>query len=243
MSYFKINKIDAIDSTNEALKKQYHQGELLHGDLLWAFDQVKGKGQSDRQWLSEPKKNLTFSFFLNADNLSLSTVFVLNCWVALALKSALNSFGIPAVSIKWPNDIMSENKKICGILIENIYRGSKHAGSIVGIGLNVNQINFPNLAQASSMRLSSGRIFDLEEVIHTLLHHLAKYFSSQMTPKESFAAFNAALFGLHQQRTFIKEGKSFIASVQSVNEQGELILKTEDQKELYFQNKGIEWVY
>jgi biotin-[acetyl-CoA-carboxylase] ligase BirA-like protein len=214
MSYFKINKIDAIDSTNMALKRQYHESKIMHGELLWALDQQKGKGQRENQWVSEPNKNLTFSFFLSPEKLNLPTVFVLNCWVALAVRSALISFGIPAVSIKWPNDILSENKKICGLLIENLYRGSKYNGSIVGIGLNVNQ-----------------------------LADISFYLTSGITVSDSFSAFNKTLFCLGEKRSFIAEGQAFQATVDSVNEQGELVLKTADGQFRTFQYKTVEWVY
>ncbi len=243
MSYFKISKISAIDSTNSALKRQYHKAEIVHGDLLWALDQQKGKGQRDRQWISEPNQNLTFSFFLSQKEANLPTVFVLNTWVALAVKKALNSFGIPAVSVKWPNDILSENKKICGLLIENLYRGGKHVASIVGIGLNVNQLDFPALAQASSMQLSSGRPFVLEEVLDKILIELTFYFKAKMTVEESFNAFNQALFGLGEQRQFLENGEALTASVEGVSQQGELILRTTDNKLRYFQHKTVQWVY
>lgn len=243
MSYFQINKIDAIDSTNVALKLQYQQGKIAHGDLLWAMDQVKGKGQSDRQWISEPKKNLTFSFFLNTKKVALPSIFVLNCGVALAVKNSLISFGLPAVRIKWPNDILSEGKKVCGLLIENLYRGGKHEGSIVGIGLNVNQINFPDLKQASSMQLSSGRSFDLDEVLHVILAQLEDYFTREISIAQTFDAFNASLYALNEKHRFSENGNAFIASVQGVNEQGELILKTSDGNKRNFQNKSIEWIF
>ncbi len=243
MSYFKINKIDAIDSTNRALKRQYHVSKIVHGELLWALDQQKGKGQRESQWVSEPNKNLTFSFFLSPEKLTFPTVFVLNCWVALAVRSALISFGIPAVSIKWPNDILSENKKICGLLIENLYRGSKYNGSIVGIGLNVNQLNFPDLKRASSMHLAIGRPFEIEEVLLKILADLSFYLTSGITVSDSFSAFNKALFGLGEKRSFIAEGQAFQATVDSVNEQGELVLKTVDGQFRTFQHKTVEWVY
>ena len=243
MLYFKINKIDAIDSTNLALKRKYHKGLMKHGEVLWAMDQVKGKGQRASQWVSEPNKNLTFSFFLSQDKLLLDSVFVLHCWVALAVKNALTSFGFPCVSIKWPNDILSENKKICGLLIENLYRGKKLEASIVGIGLNVNQINFGGLNRATSMRLCSGRSFNLEEVLQQVLKQLARILESKLSVIASFKAYNKALFGLGEQRTFLEDGKAFLATVEEVNQQGELVLKAADNKRRYFQNKTIEWVY
>ena len=243
MSYFKINKIDAIDSTNLELKRKYHKGLIKHREVLWTLDQVKGKGQRDSQWVSEPNKNLTFSIFLSQDKLKLDSIFVLNCWVALAVKNALASFGVPCVSIKWPNDILSENKKICGLLIENLYRGKKFEATIVGIGLNVNQINFGELNRASSMRLCSGRAFNLEEVLQQILMQLAQIFESKMSVPVTFKAYNKVLFGLGKQRTFLENGKTFLATVEEVNQQGDLVLKTTDNKRRYFQHKTIEWVY
>jgi len=243
MSYFNLNKIDAIDSTNLALKRKYHKGSVRHGDVLWAMNQFKGKGQRASQWVSEPNKNLTFSIYLSQEKLTLPSIFVLNCWVALAVKDALISFGIPNVSIKWPNDILSENKKVCGLLIENLYRGVKHEASIVGIGLNVNQINFGALGKASSMRLSSGRVFDLEEVLHQVLNQLTRFLVTKASVSTSFEAFNKALFGIGEQRAFLENGRPFLAIVEGVNQKGELVLKTAENELRYFQNKTIEWVY
>ena len=243
MLYFKISKIDAIDSTNLELKRKYHKGLAKHGDVLWALDQVKGKGQRDSQWVSEPNKNLTFSIFLSQEKLMLRSVFVLNCWVALAVKNSLTSLNIPSVSIKWPNDILSENKKLCGILIENLYQGEKHIASIVGIGLNVNQINFFDLTKASSMQLSAGRMFDLEKVLQEILYQLSHYLETKMSPLDSLEAFNKALYGLGEERTFLENDKPFQATVEEVNAQGELVLKTAQNQLRCFQHKTIEWIY
>lgn len=243
MLYFRISKIDAIDSTNLALKRKYHKGLAKHGDVLWALDQVKGKGQRDSQWVSEPNKNLTFSIFLSQEKLMLRSVFVLNCWVALAVKNSLTSLNIPSVSIKWPNDILSENKKLCGILIENLYQGEKHIASIVGIGLNVNQINFFDLTKASSMQLSAGRMFDLEKVLQEILYQLSHYLETKMSPLDSLEAFNKALYGLGEERTFLENDKPFQATVEEVNAQGELVLKTAQNQLRCFQHKTIEWIY
>jgi len=243
MLYFRISKIDAIDSTNLALKRKYHKGLAKHGDVLWALDQVKGKGQRDSQWVSEPNKNLTFSIFLSQEKLMLRSVFVLNCWVALAVKNSLTSLNIPSVSIKWPNDILSENKKLCGILIENLYQGEKHIASIVGIGLNVNQINFFDLTKASSMQLSAGRMFDLEKVLQEILYQLSHYLETKMSPLDSLEAFNKALYGLGEERTFLENDIPFQATVEEVNAQGELVLKTAQNQLRCFQHKTIEWIY
>lgn len=243
MSYFKVNKINAIDSTNLALKRKYQKGLAEHGEVLWALDQYKGKGQRESQWVCEPNKNLTFSIFLTQNNLTIPSVFALSCWVALAVKSTLDSLNIPTVSIKWPNDILSEEHKICGLLVENLYRGTAHTASIVGIGINVNQINFPGLNNASSMQLCSGQSFSLEMVLHLILDNFRKYLELPMSLDESFDAFNQALFGRGKQRNFIEDGQIFSATVERVTSHGELVLKTADNQLRNFQHKTIEWVY
>ena len=140
-------------------------------------------------------------------------------------------------------DSLSENKKLCGILIENLYQGEKHIASIVGIGLNVNQINFFDLTKASSMQLSAGRMFDLEKVLQEILYQLSHYLETKMSPLDSLEAFNKALYGLGEERTFLENDKPFQATVEEVNAQGELVLKTAQNQLRCFQHKTIEWIY
>ena len=133
-------------------------------------------------------------------------------------------------------------KKLCGILIENVYRGKLLKGSIVGVGLNVNQETFDHLPQASSMRLQSGRIFVIEEVLQLFL----KQFSSQLQNKNEgdlFEYYRAALFSIDQKRDFRKGGTQFSATVKGVNENGQLLLQLSDGSIKEFALKEIQWVY
>ena len=243
MSYFQINKIDAIGSTNSALKDSYQQGVLKHGDVLWALDQTQGKGQRAAKWMSEPNKNLTFSLFVRHDELSILSPFQLNCLVALSLINTLKHFTIPAVTIKWPNDILSENKKLCGVLIENLYRGAQLQASIVGIGLNVNQENFGELSRASSMRLCSGVQFDLKEVIDRLLAEIEKYIKQAASYSILLEQYNQALFGRNESRLFRKDNQDFNATIVGVNQEGYLELKDTKGVSSLHRLKEIEWVY
>ena len=105
MSNFNIIKLDAITSTNDWLKKKYHENECLDGDLIWANEQTMGRGQKNNAWLSEPGKNLTFSFFKIFKSLKVNDQFMINCSVSTAIISALKKIQIPNLSLKWPNDI------------------------------------------------------------------------------------------------------------------------------------------
>ncbi|MGB2398113.1 MAG: biotin--[acetyl-CoA-carboxylase] ligase [Flavobacteriaceae bacterium] len=242
MSYFHLNKIDAIESTNSALKLNYQKGDLQHGEGIWALNQTKGKGQREATWISQPNKNLTFSFFLRHKNLAIEHPFQLNCLVTLAIKSTLNLFNIPAITIKWPNDILSENRKLCGILIENIYRGSAVNGSIVGIGLNVNQDDFSHLPKASSMCLCSGRNFKLEDVLDVLLNQLEVELTSSKSYSSVRAEFTQALYGHHKALRFKANGREFEATIEGITSAGLLSVVANGQRQ-HYNFKEIEMLY
>ena len=117
-----------------------------------AEDQFAGRGQIDNTWHSEAGKNLTFSLLLNPTFLNLNQQFNLNKVISLALSDVLLPLLGPELKVKWPNDILFGNKKIAGVLIENIVQGSRWKHAVVGIGLNVNQVEFPDGLPAISIK-------------------------------------------------------------------------------------------
>ena len=166
---FKIIKINAIDSSNNEIKRLYHNNLHLDGLVVWVKNQTDGRGQGSKKWVSHPNKNLTFSIFLNGENVSFSSHLYLNLITSLSIRKVLMNNGINDIFIKWPNDILSVNKKISGILIENLYKGKKLMGSIVGVGININQIAFPKKFNASSMRIITGNEFSLKKILYEFL--------------------------------------------------------------------------
>ena len=161
----KLIKLDAIDSTNEFLKGLSSKQNIENFTVVSAENQFKGKGQRGAVWSSEASKNLVMSILIKDFLSDITQIFNLNIAVSLAVMEALESLNIPNLSIKWPNDIMSYNKKIGGILIENVIKSDGTINSVVGLGLNVNQINFENLPKASSMAVIAGKQFNKEEVL------------------------------------------------------------------------------
>ena len=127
-------------------------------------------------WDSESSKNLTFSVYKDISQYKLLHPFYISIVTSLALLKTLHFFSITKLSVKWPNDILSENKKICGILIENVVKQNKFHESFIGIGLNVNQTEYKNLPNASSLKIISGRFYDLDEVAHVIIKNLKHYF-------------------------------------------------------------------
>ena len=119
---------------------------------------------------------MTISVFKDVSALFIEHPFYISIATSLAIIRTLQSFSIPRLSVKWPNDILSEDKKVCGILIENVIKQNSLKASIIGVGLNVNQTTFQNLPKASSLKLLSGNNFNLDEVLFTVIKFLKYYF-------------------------------------------------------------------
>ena len=147
--------LDSIDSTNDEARRRILTLDNL--SVLSALEQTGGRGQRENKWHSEPNQNLTFSIVLKNPPVKAADQFIISEITAVTLVSFLAEHGIEA-DIKWPNDIYGSGKKICGILIENSLKGQSIDWTIIGIGLNVNQFNFPvNLPNPTSMRICTQR--------------------------------------------------------------------------------------
>jgi BirA family biotin operon repressor/biotin-[acetyl-CoA-carboxylase] ligase len=169
----KIIKLSAIDSTNSFLKELAFNSVLEKFTVVVTDHQIKGRGQQGNDWVSESFKNLVFSVFVTFNHFKVLNNKYLNFAVSLAIFDALKEENIPDVSIKWPNDILSGNKKICGVLIENSLKGTEISSSIIGIGLNVNQTSFPDsLKRASSLKLLSFKDFELDKLLESIVSKL-----------------------------------------------------------------------
>ncbi|MDB2567139.1 biotin--[acetyl-CoA-carboxylase] ligase, partial [Flavobacteriaceae bacterium] len=120
-----IIKLSAIDSTNDYLKINF--SELIKKEIYiaYTFNQTNGKGQRGNSWVSEPEKNLAFSIIFSPNNFNIKNQFIINVIFSLFIFNTLKSLQIPDIKIKWPNDIMSGNKKICGILNELKIKGNE----------------------------------------------------------------------------------------------------------------------
>jgi BirA family biotin operon repressor/biotin-[acetyl-CoA-carboxylase] ligase len=172
-----IIKLDAIDSTNAFLRQKSSEALLEDYTVIMAKKQTNGRGQMGTSWNSEASKNLTISVFKDVSFLKIEHAFYISIVTSLAIYRTLHSFTVPKLSIKWPNDILSENKKICGVLIENVIKQDLLNASIIGIGLNINQTEFKNLPKASSLKRITGKVFNLDEIVALLVQNLKHYFS------------------------------------------------------------------
>ncbi|APU09276.1 biotin--[acetyl-CoA-carboxylase] ligase [Cellulophaga lytica] len=241
-----IIKLNATNSTNQYLKELIMSTKVDDFTVVTTKNQEQGRGQMGTKWLAEPGKNLTFSVLKKGETLEVADQFLLNMCVSLAVYEALKELNIPNLAVKWPNDILSANSKICGILIENILIGSKIQSSIIGIGLNVNQLTFNNLPNVSSLKLLKGVTFNLDEVLQVIIVKLKKYLTSNYlnSPDVLRALYQEIMFRIHKPSTFkSKEGEVFMGFIKGVSSSGRLIVLLEDNIFKEYNLKEIQLLY
>lgn len=226
----KLIHLQEIDSTNEYAKLLIKELTYVsEGTTIIAKNQLHGRGQMGSSWESNPNQNLTFSVIISPKMLVVEQ-FQISKIVALALVGFLNQLGIKNISIKWPNDIYIKEKKIAGILIENILKINKIEHSIVGIGLNVNQVNFTT-KNATSLQLITSQAYDLNSLLARFLEILERnYFllkSNQHTVINE--AYLKNLLGFQIERKFSTSTEQFKAIITGVSSMGKLQLKRGEQ--------------
>lgn len=178
--------VESTESTNSELRRRI--GELDNLSVIAAREQTAGRGQGDHSWFSSPATNLTFSILFRFGEgfpvtLGSSDAVLVTQITTLAIRDHLLSRGIGS-RIKWPNDIWTGDRKICGILIENSSMGGMVTSSIVGIGLNVNETGWPaGLPNPVSMRELSGKVYNLDEELRALAWRLRSRYEEAASPE------------------------------------------------------------
>jgi len=210
--------------------------------VVMAQYQSAGQGQRGSNWQSEKGKNLIISILKKNIKTKVQDQFEINMRISMAVLITLNTFGIPNLSVKWPNDILSDNKKISGVLIQLIVKKEIIKQAIIGIGINVNQTHFNNLPQASSMKSITGTAFDIEALTTELMTQLKHYFDVTNTDK-LMTEYESVLFRKNKPSTFVNiQGVSFVGTIQGVSKRGMLRVKSEKVIE-EFDLKSIQMIY
>jgi BirA family biotin operon repressor/biotin-[acetyl-CoA-carboxylase] ligase len=239
-------KLDAIDSTNEFLKAMSGRQSVENFTVVSAENQTNGKGQMGAKWLSEIGKNLIMSILVKDTLKDNTEIFTLNSAIALAVITALKKYSIPKLSIKWPNDIMSDTKKIGGILIENTIKNNGEIVSIVGIGLNVNQTDFDALPKASSLAVIMKTTFDKETLLFDCVEAIKTNVSilKNDLPTNLWSDYNQQLFKKGIPMPFSNASdQKFMGIIQDVNASGQLNVLLENDTIATFGIKEIQMLY
>ena len=245
MTKFNIIKLNAIGSTNDWLKNKLQSGNCHDGDVVWTMNQTKGRGQHSNVWSSDSQKNITFSVFKRFSGLNSYDSFLINCAVTLAIIETLEKFKIPNLKIKWPNDILSANNKIGGVLIENVIKGKKLNASIAGIGINVNQKSFIDLPSAGSMFLQTNKKYDLKKVFEELLDTLNLFFDLLKKPNkvQLLSSFEKSIYKKGEWCQFKTNGSNFLGRIIGVSDHGLLTIEKKSKKVMQYSNGGVEMIY
>lgn len=230
-------------STNTYALQLCQQKQSVEGTVVITNNQTAGRGQRGNTWEAEPGTNLTFSLVLKPTFLHAAEQFMLNRAVSLGIADFLRSQLPKAVKIKWPNDMLVQEKKICGVLIENVIQGSGLSASVVGIGLNVNQHRF-SIDRATSLYLQTGISYDLSAMLDELLHCIERYWL--MLREGRYEILNdqylELLFARDEKRQFKAGTEIFEGAITGVDVVGRLMIQT-PFGERVFGMKEVEFVY
>lgn len=236
-----IYHIDITSSTNDLAR----DAKYTHLDVVWAEHQTSGRGQRGHSWHSTEGENITFSVVLTPSFLPIVEQFLLSEIVALALVDTMAHYGI-CCRIKWTNDIYAADNKIAGVLIEHSLSGESIARTIVGIGLNINQREFPDdIPNPTSMALERGMMFNREEVLE---HYVATlrdlYAMLERGEKEAIEArYIATMYHLAEEHTYAyASGERFRATIRGVRPTGHLCLEHRDGTIAEYAFKEVEFV-
>ncbi len=222
---------EEINSTNAFLTKtkDYQQ----HGTVLLAEFQTEGKGRKNREWVSNREQNLTFSILLKneikADNIS-----IINLGAALSVAQSLENLYQFKVDLKWPNDVLVDDKKIAGILAESSSKGSSIERLVIGFGINVNQANFTGKFNIipTSVRREFHNTVSREKLLSEVLNNFEEIFNQYTQNPEIILRDWKSRSKLIGEKIKITEGEVMkFGLFEDIDEKGFMILKTEKGKE------------
>lgn len=223
----KIITLDEVESTNAFARELLHHQQVLEGTVIIAKAQTSGKGQRGNEWLSEPGKNITLSIILNPQFITARDNFMLNKIASLAVLDFLSFYPTGDVAVKWPNDVYIHGKKVAGILIENFWRENKLTTSIIGIGININQEEFGELSNATSLKAITGTEHELSDCVEQLCRCVeARYLQLRSDRNHINNDYIDNLWGLGQKRKFRINNVDLMATIKGVNREGQLVLES-----------------
>jgi BirA family biotin operon repressor/biotin-[acetyl-CoA-carboxylase] ligase len=236
------NYLASVDSTNVFANNLLSKSTPIEGTVIYTDNQYAGRGQIGSKWESTTGENIILSVILYPKFLPIQTQFKLNQVVALAVYDLLKDFIFPIdqLSVKWPNDIYINDKKIGGILIENKLKGNLLASTVVGVGLNINQTDFsPTLPNPTSLLLETDVRQDIYDMIGSFCEHLERrYLQLKAGQYNSLDRdYLNVLYGYQEWRTYkiAQKEATFKGKMIGISQEGKLQIQTTHEiLEFYF---------
>ena len=233
-----------LDSTNAYLQRQQSERDIRNW-VVSTDEQTAGKGMGNNGWESEVGKNLTFSLAVDVSFLPAARQFLLSEAVALGLYEALIPLiPIEKLHIKWPNDIYYEKRKLAGILINSTIKANLMDVSIIGIGLNVNQMQFQDWpTHPISLKTITGKDYDLRPLLEQIAERIIiKVELLKSDPKAIEQEYLKRLFRYRTWADYEVGGEKMRLFMTGIDSFGRLMMSDEMGKEYCFEVKEIRFV-
>jgi BirA family biotin operon repressor/biotin-[acetyl-CoA-carboxylase] ligase len=222
-----IEKLSEAESTNLYLCSKSKLCKIEEGTIIWTEKQTNGRGQQGNIWYAKEGESLTFSFIFYPNFLYLGEQYYLSKAFSIAVCKYFFDFFNLKTQIKWPNDILFNGKKICGILIENTILGNTLKNSVVGIGININNKVFPGELSATSVLLNTVTHYDINKSLDAIIPYLNEAYL-QLTLKQwkqIDKSYHELLYG-HEKSLQFFSSEYFEGKIKKVDEFGFLHIET-----------------
>lgn len=231
-------------STNDIASEKIQNGDAIDGTIVITDHQTSGRGQRGNHWEATEGQNITLSLIIKPAFLRPAEQFYLNMAISVALRNFFYHIGLADVSIKWPNDIYVNDKKIAGVLIESTISGNNLNHSVIGIGLNINQVLFTNQRATSLSLEKQAAKMELEPLVEELCSFLEfSYLDLKAGKREEMKTnYQQYLFRFGVPSRFRDAGGDFSGVIAGTDEHGKLIIISELIKKSY-DIKEIEYLF
>jgi len=232
--------IESVSSTNILLAKMLRDSDLSEGFVVCANFQTMGRGQQGNSWESKKNLNLLFSLLLYPKHILANEQFLISQAVSIGIKRVLDKYA-DNISIKWPNDIFWNDRKIAGILIENSLQGTCIKHSIVGIGLNVNQTDFQNAPNAISLKQITEKSHSRTKLLQEIRESILYIYRNQNAEKIR-TEYMQMLYRKSGYFPYSTQNENFEAKITQIFPDGRLELQdqTGEKRSFYFKEVKFE---
>jgi len=232
-----------IESTNSVALACIKDKSVQEHVVIITDFQKNGAGQREKSWESERGMNLLMSVILTP-NIVLKEQFQLVIFTSLAICDLLNEIQLKDVKIKWPNDILIRDKKVAGILIQNKVKSDKISHSVIGVGLNVNQMVFKEYSpKATSIFSELSKEINLNKIRDKLLYFMEKRYDEIKNGKNLMKEYQKNLYLKGQKSYFLIDGKKVVGIIKSVTSSGKLIVEIDERGEKEFFLNEIKFLF
>jgi BirA family transcriptional regulator, biotin operon repressor / biotin---[acetyl-CoA-carboxylase] ligase len=235
-------KLETINSTNDYAISLKETAVFKEGLVVTANYQSGGNGQRGKAWESNANENLLLSVIIQP-NIAVENQFEISKIIALSVCDLLTNLGLNS-KIKWPNDILITKEKVAGILIQNILKGTSISHSVIGIGLNINQLQFKKYSpKATSLQLLMKKEFDIAKISIQLLQFLAERMKQYRNGFSQDQDYLSSLYLKDKVAAFESKDLQFMGIIKGVNQNGKLLIKTEDDTIKAFDSQEVKFLF